>query len=121
MRTIQLLERTYRLKDIWSAQKFKEGPRQYILLKLDTINGKYNEMIDYSDYSDNTGEVQLVDRDFERLTKALEVKELPEDINFNPVEILMAEDLKDLKEEFKNFSIVDIIDFYRKEMEMMLR
>ena len=30
-------------------------------------------------------------------------------------------ELKELKPEFENFSVVDIIDYYRKEMESMLR
>ncbi len=121
MKVIQLLDKCYRVKDILSAEKLKSANRNMIVLKLDTVNGKYNEAIDYSDWYNPMLEVQKIDQDFERLQKAMDTIEEPENIIMNPVEVLMAEDLKDLKPEFENFSVVDIIDYYRKEMESMLR
>ena len=121
MKVIQLLDKCYRVKDILSAEKLKSANRNMIVLKLDTVNGKYNEAIDYSDWYNPMLEVQKIDQDFERLQKAMDTIEDPENIIMNPVEVLMAEDLKDLKPEFENFSVVDIIDYYRKEMESMLR
>ena len=121
MKVIQLLDKCYRVKDILSAEKLKSANRNMIVLKLDTVNGKYNEAIDYSDWYNPMLEVQKIDQDFERLQKAMDTIEEPENIIMNPVEVLMAEELKDLKPEFGNFSVVDIIDYYRKEMESMLR
>ena len=121
MKVIQLLDKCYRVKDILSAEKLKSANRNMIVLKLDTVNGKYNEAIDYSDWYNPMLEVQKIDQDFERLQKAMDTIEEPENIIMNPVEVLMAEELKDLKPEFENFSVVDIIDYYRKEMESMLR
>ena len=121
MKVIQLLDKCYRVKDILSAEKLKSASRNMIVLKLDTVNGKYNEAIDYSDWYNPMLEVQKIDQDFERLQKAMDTIEEPENIIMNPVEVLMAEELKELKPEFENFSVVDIIDYYRKEMESMLR
>lgn len=121
MKVIQLLDKCYRVKDILSAEKLKSANRNMIVLKLDTVNGKYNEAIDYSDWYNPMLEVQKIDQDFERLQKAMDTIEEPENIIMNPVEVLMAEELKELKPEFENFSVVDIIDYYRKEMESMLR
>ena len=121
MKVIQLLDKCYRVKDILKAEKLKSASRNMIILSLDTVNGKYNEAVDYSDWYNPMLEVQKIDQDFERLQKAMDTIDEPENIIMNPVEVLMAEDLKDLKPEFENFSVVDIIDFYRKEMESMLR
>lgn len=121
MKIIRLLDKCYRVKDILKAEKLKSASKQMIVLSLDTIHGKYNEAIDYSDWFSEVVEVQKIDEDFERLQKALDTADEPENIIMNPVEVLMAEDLKEAKEEFKDFSVVDIIDYYRKEMESMLR
>ena len=121
MKIIRLLDRCYRVKDILKAEKLKSASKNMIVLSLDTIHGKYNEGVDYSDWYNPMLETQKIDEDFERLQKAMDNIEEPENIIMNPVEVLMAEDLKEAKEEFKDFSVVDIIDYYRKEMESMLR
>ena len=92
MKVIQLLDKCYRVKDILSAEKLKSANRNMIVLKLDTVNGKYNEAIDYSDWYNPMLEVQKIDQDFERLQKAMDTIEEPENIIMNPVEVLMAED-----------------------------
>ena len=121
MKIIRLLDRCYRVKDILKAEKLKSASKNMIVLSLDTIHGKYNEAVDYSDWYNPMLETQKIDEDFERLQKALETREDPENIIMNPIEVLMAEDLKELKKEFEGFSIVDIIDYYRKVMEELTR
>ena len=121
MKIIRLLDNCYRVKDIIKAEKLKSANKHYISLWLDTVNGKYKELIDYSDWYNEISEVQKIDEDFERLQKALETREDPENIIMNPIEVLMAEDLKELKKEFEGFSVVDIIDYYRKVMEELTR